>query len=228
MKIGLFAGALAFLVEHSRSALTLDEEFMDLSLRVAQLSKSLNFMEEVAGSSLYVDEPDAALFLKEGKYCFAIFRGTKPNLADWMQNLDPFTGEVCSPSGFCCKTRNGFQRAYNLPDYKYNLEDDVRLCKANCPECEVVFSGHSQGGAIATVAAVAMDDLDPTIITFGQPGTIVGECPSINVEKYYRFANTAADTLLGGLDYDPVPYLNGNTDQMGHLFVMSTNNCVIA
>lgn len=224
MKINLSVVALAFLLKSGQALETLDEYLMDLSLRAAELSKSLNLMEEVPGTSFYVDEPDAALFLKENNYCFAIFRGTKPRIDDWLSNLDPFEGEVCSPSGHCCKTRRGFQQAYDLPGYKYSLEDQVRSCKNDCPECTVVFTGHSQGAAIAAVAAVAMDDLDPTVITFGQPGTIVGDCLPINADKYYRFVNAVTDELTGiGLDYDPVPCLHWDTDHMGHLIVMGTS-----
>jgi len=243
MIFSLVVVALAFLAK-GQSAVVLDDELIDLSLRTIQLAAEIHLSDEplVPGGVVYIDEPDAAIFLQEDKYCFAIFRGTTPNLRDWLQNLDPFTGEVCSMEGQCCKTRRGFQHAYDMPDYKYNLEDNLRLCKANCPECQVVFAGHSQGAAIATVAAVAMSDLDPTIIAFGQPGTIVGDCPAIKVDKYYRYGTWCGsvymvsacscdvltqmfivNTLLdvwGGLEYDPVPYLNFGADHFGHLFVM--------
>lgn len=187
----LFIFALALLLATGQSTVLkrLDYDVLDLSLRVMKLAAELNLSDDpyVPGGIVYIDEPDAAIFLQEDKYCFAIFRGTTPNVADWLQNLDPFNAEVCSTTGQCCRTRRGFQRAYELPDFKDSLEDNIRQCKNNCPECEVVFGGHSQGGAIATVAAIAMDDLDPTIIACGQPGTIVGDCSAINVDKYYRF-----------------------------------------
>jgi hypothetical protein len=90
-----------------------------------------------------------------------------------------------------------------------------------------VLVGHSQGAAIAAVAAVALDDTNPTIITFGDPGSIIGSCSPIDVEKYYRFANTVEDAQ-GTLDYDPVPYYNGLADQRGKLFIMGDdpNNVV--
>jgi hypothetical protein len=87
--------------------------------------------------------------------------------------------------------------------------------------------GHSAGGAIAAVAAVAMDDTKPTIITFGDPGSIIGSCSPVNAGKYYRFANTIKDTQ-GTLDYDPIPYYNWSADQRGKLFIMGddANNVV--
>lgn len=150
--------------------MVLDEELIALSLRTAQLAAELNLSENpsVLGGIVYIDEPDAAIFLQEEKYCFGIFRGSTPNIADWIQNLNPFNGQVCSTKGECCTTRKGFQDAYDLPDYKEALESNLRGCKANCTDCEIVLAGHSQGGAIASIAAVAMDDLDPTVIAFGQ------------------------------------------------------------
>lgn len=215
----LLVGALAIL-PHPAQSVVLDDELVDLTLRTMHLASELQFSDapSISGGLVFIDEPDAAIFVQEDNYCFGIFRGTTPNIADWIQNLDPFTGQVCSTEGQCCKTRRGFQRAYNLPDYKDDLEENLRSCKANCPDCEVVLAGHSQGGAIASIAAVAMDDLDPTVIAFGQPGSIIGDCAPINVDKYYRFVNT----LLDGnrVHYDPVPYLNFNTDHRGHLFIM--------
>lgn len=42
--------------------------------------------------------------------------------------------------------------------------------------------------------------------------------------------NTSQD-YKGGLEYDPVPYLNFGTDHLGHLFVMGKNlgseDCVL-
>lgn len=202
----------------------LDEKLMDISLRASELSAELlNDDPFIEGANVYVDEPDAALFLREGNVCFAVFRATTPNLADWFQNLDPFNGMICSQSNQCCMTRNGFRRAYTDPSYRESLELDIRSCKSSCPACELVFAGHSQGGAIATVAAVALADVDPTIITYGQPGTIADDCPYINVKKYYRFVNTVVDQE-GTLDYDPVSYLTFNADHLGHLIVMSNDD----
>ena len=51
------------------------------------------------------------------------------------------------------------------------MEKSLRDCAKDCvnkDEC-VVLTGHSQGGAIAAIAAVYMADLNPYVITFGQP-----------------------------------------------------------
>jgi hypothetical protein len=177
----------------------------------------------VTGSNFYIDGPNAALFVREGNYCFMVFDSTKPTGEDWWQNLDPSSDEICSSSGDCCEARAGFVRAYTSPNYKDTLEADVRLCMDTCPQCEAVFVGHSQGGAVAAVAAVAMEGINPTIITFGQPASIDGSCTPINVDKYYRFVNTVEDGQ-GTLDYDPVSYFSFSADQMGNLFIMGDDN----
>lgn len=224
VKFSLLLSALAFLSETGRASdVVLDEKLIDLSRRTMELAAELQKDDPlVPGGIVYIDEPDSALFLREDNYCFAIFRGTTPNIVDWLQNLNPFTGRVCSTKhGDCCTTRLGFQQAYELPYYKDELESNVRLCKDECKDCQVIFAGHSQGGAIASIAAIAMDDMDPTILAFGQPGSIIGDCPSINTDNYYRFVNTVLDGR--NVNYDPVPYLNLNSDHRGHLFVMGAS-----
>ena len=58
--------------------------------------------------------------------------------------------------------------AYDTP-YRSDMEKSLRDCAKDCvnkDEC-VVLTGHSQGGAIAAVAAVHLADLNPYVITFG-------------------------------------------------------------
>jgi predicted lipase len=89
------------------------------------------------------------------------------------------------------------------------MEAALRDCAASCKlrdEC-VVMTGHSQGGAIAAVAALYMPDLNPYVITFGQPPTIDAPCDLITSSRWYRYVNTkAAEVLSIGIVYDPVPF----------------------
>jgi hypothetical protein len=73
-----------------------------------ELAAALQTQEAVAGSDFYLDGVNAALFVQEGKYCFVVFDGTKPNAKDWWQNLDPFESSIDSHSGKSCKARAGF------------------------------------------------------------------------------------------------------------------------
>jgi hypothetical protein len=218
------ASFLASLIPLAAS-FSLGEDLIELSLRAVELAAAVQTQEPnaVAGSNFYIDGPNAALFVREGDYCFIVFDSTKPTAEDWWQNLDPSFNDICSSSGDCCEARAGFVQAYTSSSYKDTLEADMRLCMYTCPQCEAVLMGHSQGGAVALVAAIAMADIKPTIITFGQPASIVGSCPPIDVEKNYRFVNTVEDAQ-GTLDYDPVSYLNLSADHMGKLFIMGNDD----
>ena len=83
----------------------------------------------------------------------------------------------------------------------------MRDCAKTCenPEDCVVITGHSQGGAIAAVAAVALADLDPYIITFGQPYTLDAPCEKISSERFYRYVNS--EYHARGIEYDPIPFV---------------------
>ena len=200
-----------------RSDLVLSKEIMDLVLTAAKLSK-LAYAEEEPSDSETVDysafgyydaEPDQALTAKtKDGYCFVSFRGTSMTWEDWKQNLDMGTKEICvnidAAVEKCCTSRKGFYEAYNT-DYRAEVEKAVRDCAETCDdkdEC-VVITGHSQGGAIAAVAALYLADLNPYIITFGQPVTLDAPCDLITSDRMYRFVNTKeTDTI--GIAYDPV------------------------
>jgi len=76
------------------------------------------------------------------------------------------------------------------------------------------------GGAIATVAAITLTDLNPYVITFGQPPTLAPGCPFMMSERWYRWVNTKSSSNLG-LTYDPVPFTPGfGTECWGHFLVL--------
>jgi hypothetical protein len=83
-------------------------------------------------------------------------------------------------------------------------------------------------GAIAAVAGLAMADLNPYVITFGQPATIDAPCNMISSERWYRFVNTkAADKV--GITYDPVPFVPGlGADDFGHMILLSEDPTGVA
>jgi hypothetical protein len=112
------------------------------------------------------------------------------------------------------------------------MEQSLRECAKDCvikDEC-VVLTGHSQGGAIAAVAAIALADLNPYVITFGQPPTIDAPCPVITSDRWYRYVNTkATERGVIGIFYDPVPFLPGfGADDWGHMMLLSQDNTGIA
>jgi alpha-beta hydrolase superfamily lysophospholipase len=150
---------------------------------------------------------------------------------DWAQNLEIGTEDVCvtvAGTEECCTSRVGFFQAYNTV-YRHDVEREVRDCAASCPnrdEC-VVITGHSQGGAIAAVAALYLADLNPYVITFGQPPTIDAPCPLLTSDRIYRFVNTKRTSA--GIAYDPVPMAPGlGADHFGNMIVLGDDPTGVA
>ena len=124
-----------------------------------------------------------------------------------MKNVDPRPAEICAlPDEMsCCAARRGYQRAYSAPNYRVSL--DVGIVDCYTEGYKIILAGHIAGGAIASVAAFAMLSVtNATVISFGQPPSLMGDCPVINSDKYYHWMNT---NLNDGetLNYDPVPDL---------------------
>lgn len=216
-----------------QSAPVLDAEMVALSLLAMKLclvieSQDLTGYEE--GSTLFVDGSDAVLFYENEEYCFlACDTTSRYDIQDWMKNLDLGVSQIDygDQPGEFCRTRNGYRRAYEEPSYRAALEQEVIDCHSRGKQ--VVLTGHSKGGATASVAGVALSHTDPYIITFGQPPSIVGDCPVVNPDKYYRFENTIINRGLGKhIDYDPVPQMKAQANHIGTVFILGedTNNVV--
>lgn len=228
----------------------LDENFLKLAYRAATLSGAVN-KDDTVISKLYptarswTNEPDKALIvqLDDDGICWIAFRATTWTADDWAQNLNPrYSESVCRPdssSTQCCTTRQGFEEAYQETNYWQALQDSLDECVSGsglsstgtahpaCPNgqpCPVVLTGTSQGGAIAQVAAVYLQNYNPTVITFGQPPTMNDGCTAMDSNRLYRFVNTVINDQ-GLLKYDAVPFLGDNyfgrsIDHSGHLFVL--------
>jgi len=201
--------------------IVLDEKIMSLSLNSAKLSKlaylandspdgsefDFNIVLEDAHYYVSPSSPDMAIVAKVDGYCYASFRGTEPTSpSDWLQNFDPGTDTICNEQGECCDAREGFVDAYNAP-YKQQLENDVKSCVETCDDMDecLVLTGHSQGGAIANVAAVVFAEYKPYVYTFGQPGSVHEPCPYINSNKYIRYVNAIMDGEA--MEHDLVPFV---------------------
>ncbi|GAB0490403.1 hypothetical protein MMPV_001640 [Pyropia vietnamensis] len=71
------------------------------------------------------------------------------------------------------RVHSGFWMAYE--SVRSELLDDVRRCLTEVPNRRVMVTGHSLGGALATLCAfdcrvqLGMSELDVTVITFGSP-----------------------------------------------------------
>lgn len=226
-----------------RSDLVLSEAVMKLTKEAARLS--ILAYEEVAPNDTithdyeafgyYDDEPDQALTAKTSDgYCYVAFRGTSLTFEDWSQNIEIGNIEVCNAgkakgnNRACCTSRVGFYDAYDT-QYRANVEASVRECAKSCPnrdEC-VILTGHSQGGAVAAVAALFLADLNPTVITFGQPPTVNAPCGLLTSDRIYRFVNTKQTQV--GIAYDPVPMAPGlGADHFGNMIILSDDPTGVA
>ncbi len=159
--------------------------------------------------------------------CLLVFDSThsgEDGLADWYVNFDPSNTDICAPDGTRCRTRSGFKRAYDT-SYRQVLDQQVRDCYSDGAN-KVVVVGHSQGGGIAPVGAVALADTDPTLVLFGAPGSINDDCPPLSREKYHRWLNTYVGSD-GKVSHDPVANLNWRSEQYGHMYLMGNDPTIL-
>lgn len=240
----LFKGiSLLLAIQNASSDLVLSEKIMKLSKIAAGLSSAAYKPNPDATGfdsfEVFHQEPDQAMVAKKEGYCYGVFRGTTLTWDDWKQNLIPGRKDVCTnildgsrdKETVCCTTRRGFFEAYNT-DYRAKLEESLRKCAATCEdkdEC-IILTGHSQGGAIAAVAALYMPEMNPYVITFGQPPTLDAPCALVTSSRWYRYVNTkSAKVFTVGIVYDPVPFAPDlGTDDYGHMIMLSDDYTGVA
>jgi hypothetical protein len=160
----------------------------------------------------------------DNRYCMVVFRGTESNLLqnstvteDWLSNIDMQAFAIPNSS---CQVHQGYYKAHHNFEYKEQIEQFLQQCQLNCPNCEVVLTGHSQGGSIATIAAIDLlqqqqqyqSTIDPYVITFGSPQGLGGGCLSLVNDlspsgtcRWYHYIMSIVGNF--GLTYDIVPML---------------------
>jgi hypothetical protein len=86
------------------------------------------------------------------------------------------------------------------------------------------------GGAIAAVAGVVLADLNPYVITFGQPPTIAAPCDLITSERWFRYVNTkTVEGAVVGISYDPIPFAPSfGVENFGHMILLSDDDTGVA
>jgi hypothetical protein len=94
------------------------------------------------------------------------FRGSK-SIDNWAANLDFQMEDVSFCSG--CRTHSGFLEAWN--EVQEGVINAVKDAQTQSPDYKVVATGHSLGGAMATVAAAALRSIDISVdlYTYGAP-----------------------------------------------------------
>jgi len=168
----------------------------------------------------YINEPDQAIVARQNGRCYISFRGTlsptKESLGfffdDWEQNFDLGNRIIHrnnDPSQPACEGRRGYADFIDTQEAKEGLEDVLR-CVDDCSDQEdcLVITGHSQGGATATIASILLYDWQPTVVTFGQPPAVDRGCEWIPSERFYRYINSKVeDNEDDDLGFDVVPFV---------------------
>jgi hypothetical protein len=198
---------------------------------ISSLMESHGFSD----STYFEEGIDAILATKhEDGYCLLGFRGTtKFQVLDWLSNLDANPVEYnggdnnnldnTTPTG--CDLHSGYYESYVNFGFKSEVEEYLEDCTRDCPTCDVVLTGHSQGGAIAEIAALFSNDRydgkstpqPPFVISFGAPHALGAKCLEWLSEDercrwYHYVMATKEGGLFGtGLVYDPVATLYSNT-----------------
>lgn len=108
-----------------------------------------------------------AFSVTDAEHLYVAFRGTEANPIDWTQNarFNPMVGELGG------RVHSGFNRGVG------EVWADL-LAVITATGKPVVFTGHSLGGALATLAAARLNEAGhpvAAVYTFGQPRVGVGD-----------------------------------------------------
>lgn len=169
---------------------------------------------------------DRMAMYKEDDYCWIVWAGTDDK-KDWCQNFKIAGTTIIGD----CKVHTGFWRNYAgagpfeigdpVPKFVPHIKDFIND-ECNCQN--LMFVGHSLGGASAMIAAKIWYEKEPTTITFGQPAvTGDDDCDQyLYKDNIWRFINTEASEGIGDDDivYDPVTKINPFGDHKGGFMIL--------
>lgn len=166
-----------------------------------------NIETRMSDIHVFDDGPDLALVRYLDHTCYVSFRGTTGTILDNLQSVPGLIPrQACGAAG-CCFVERGIHQAY-YSSFVSDLEAEVEACTQRCDEdggCDVVLTGYSQGGTIASVAAIALAQYNPTLITYGQQPVAWFNCRVLdNMETYLRFTSLCPEG--GEPHYDAVTY----------------------
>lgn len=162
-------------------------------------------LERDEDTKIFEDRLDRAIVRHVEGACYVAFRGSTEKPLDSFQSAPSlFPRKVCGGAG-CCHVERGVAGAY-FSGFVEDFEAAVSDCHKKCEDgCDMVLTGFSQGGAIASVAAVALADYNPVLITFAQHPVAWNRCDVLDtMETYLRFTSTCS--VLGQPAYDSIAY----------------------
>ena len=168
-----------------------DDQMPDETQILRNLKKDDNDFVSVTG----VNKNSAQAALVEHKeYLCMVFRGTN-ELSDWLDNINVVTIEELFGRfhrGFWNSVADVWEPIYEK--YQALRRNDIFLKKNNIRP--LFITGHSLGGAMATIAAAKLVHVDKPfagVYTFGQPRTMARDTSLIfNAEcgsRFFRFHN---------------------------------------
>ena len=177
------------------------------------------------------------------EFCVAAFRGTTAGYDDLVSNLDfdgaEFKmGNAAGNTNAVCDIHSGYQDSYFNFEHRSVVESFLLNCSESCPECDVVLTGHSQGGGLAEVAALYYKNFTASnvaasnpeklyVITFGAPQSIGLGCSSMFTKQeqcgFYHYVMTMKG-IIRGLVYDPAPMIAPNLLSTMNLLGETYNN----
>lgn len=140
-------------------------------------------------------QSDRVAVMSDNGMCVVVFRGTD-SIYDFYEDIMSQADQRCSASGFITHFEESFEA----------IGDDTHVGVKSTIDNEcggtVYFTGHSLGGAMATIAPHKYGLRDYKVITFGEPKTCCWDM------------STGEDTLLITRvvnDKDPIPALPEST-----------------
>ena len=136
-----------------------------------------------------------------GKYNIVSFRGTRTK-QDWVYNLDIRE----SSNGF----HNGFMTKFE------EIKEQLNIDLENTSPKDLIFTGYSRGGALATLACMEYPEYSKFCITFASPHYCSKEYADNFMEQF-------PESYRCILQEDPILYATNKYHHIGHNVLITEN-----
>jgi len=143
----------------------------------------------------------AFIYWEKGSAIILSIRGTKTT-KNWLQDLNfPKVADQCN--GNCGKIHRGFNGVWNILNANNRIINDIpRLLEAN-KASNVFVTGHSLGGAVATIAAARIDDFFTKAgkLPFSRLHLTTFAAPRVGDKGYLSYWQDKCKNTKSGLNY---------------------------
>lgn len=165
----------------------------DIYKDVTDITLVINSTNEACGFTAYSPIDNEVLI---------VFRGTLPfSIKNWMDDLDAFITDYPNCAG--CKVHEGFYHTYLA--IKDTILSSARALFAKYPKSKKLITGHSLGGALATLAAIDIQRYFGPVDEFYTYGS-----PRVGNREFATFTNGFVTGNFNSRithNRDPVPHL---------------------